>query len=68
MMESFAKVPNDVGSASTCVFDHTVVWNHGCLCAVWPRAELEMEYDMKIMAEPAEHESATKDALDGDYL
>lgn len=65
-MESFAKVPNDVGSVSTCVSDHTVVWNHGCLCAVWPRAELEMEYDMKIMAEPVEHESAAKDALDGE--
>ena len=68
MMESFAKVAHDLGSSSSCVYDHSVVWEHGCLCAVWPQAQLDMEYDMKIMAEPEEHKSAAKDILDGDYL
>ena len=68
LMQSFAKVANDMSLAPSYVFDHGVVWNFGCLCAVWPRAELDMEYDMKILAEPAEHKSAAKDILDGDYL
>lgn len=65
-MKPFAKVACD--SAPKCGFDHGVVCNFGCLCAVWPQAELDMEYDMKILAEPAEHTSAAKDILDGDYL
>lgn len=48
----------------------TQLWYDGgdqnCMCAVWPRAELGMEYNIRIMAEPAMHESAAKEILEGD--
>ncbi|KAL3157879.1 hypothetical protein ABBQ32_012289 [Trebouxia sp. C0010 RCD-2024] len=45
------------------LYDWTVD-QHSYLCAVWSRAELNMEYNMKIMAEPAVHESAAKEVLE----
>lgn len=66
-MVPFGKVAENMSSAATTVSDDITVWKSGCLCAVWPRAELDVEYNMKIMAEPEVHESAGKDILDGEY-
>ena len=48
------------------LYDPTI-GQHIYQCAVWSRADLNMEYDMKIMAEPAVHESAAKEILEGDF-
>lgn len=47
------------------LYDPTI-GQHIYQCAVWSRADVNMEYDMKIMAEPAVHESAAKEILEGD--
>ena len=65
LLDSFATTARDMGSASSCVLD-PIVWGQGCLCAIWPRGQMDTELDMKIMAEPAEHESAAKEVLEGD--
>ena len=67
LMVPFGKVAENTSSAATTVSDDITVWKSGCLCAVWPRAELDVEYNMTIMAEPEVHESAAKGILDGEY-
>lgn len=53
---------------NTMVYNHNLgISDYSCLCAVWPRTALNSEYNIKILAEPAVHESAAKDILDGEY-
>lgn len=63
---------NRYGSNSGQPYAHTMYdWTlgeHSYLCALWARADLNSEYEMKIMAEPAVHESAAKEILKGDLF